>query len=169
MFDKELNRLKKKTESELEKIIEVIANYNTIDFIANVSALMLIPQNQSKEVIFQTMINAALSLPIEKTKLDNKMSITTLKKIVKEFEESSVRLMVDPPEFPFILPVLYYNNPYVFMGNNSLSPIYLNNLLKTIEINKKKITDETYYSLKRIIDGLLNISDKIRKEINIDF
>ncbi len=169
MFDKELNRLKKKTESEIDKIIEAIAKYNTIDFIENVSALMLIPQNQSKAIIFQAMINAALTLPIEKTKLDIKMSITTFKKIVKEFEKSSVRSMVDPPEFPFILPVLYYNNPYVFMGNNSLSPIYLNNLLKTIEINRKKINDETYYSLKRIIDGLLNISDRIRKEINIDF
>lgn len=168
MVEKELNRLKKNTVSETDKIIEEIAKYNTVDFIANVSALMLIPQNQSKAVIFQAMINAALTLPIEKTKLSNKMSITTFKRIVKAFENSSVSLMVDPPEFPFVLPVLYYGNPYLFMGNNSLSPIYLNNLLKVLEINKRNIEYDKYYTLKKIIDGLLLLSENIRKKLNIN-
>ena len=83
MLQTDLKRLKKETVSETEKLIEEIAKYTTIDFIMGVSALMLIPQNQSKAIIFQAMLNATLTLPAEKTKLENKMSITTFKKYWK--------------------------------------------------------------------------------------
>ena len=162
-----IKALNKKAISETDTFIKIISNYNTVDFILNVSALMLIPQNQSKAVVFQSMINAALTLPIETTYNKNKMSITRFKEIVHGFEESSVSYLVDSPEFPFLLSVLYYSNPNVFMGNNSLSPIYLGNLLKSFEINKDKMEYDKYIDIKKKIDGLLNLSNSISKNINI--
>ena len=167
MLQTDLKRLKKETVSETEKLIEEISKYNTIDFIMGVSALMLIPQNQSKTIIFQAMLNAALTLPAEKTNLKNKMSITTFKKIVREFEKTSVSFMVDPPEFPFVLPVVYFHNPYVFMGNNTISPINLGNLLKVLEVFKKDLNYEKYNSIKNIVNGLLCLSNDIAKSLNI--
>lgn len=168
MNNREINFLKKNTVSETKKLIEEISKYNTADFIMNVSALILFPQNQSKAVIFQSMINAALTIPIEKSNLDNKMSITTFKNIVSKFEKTSASLMVDPPEFPFILPVVYFNNPHVFMGNNTLSPIYLSNILKAFEISKGKLDKFKYNDLRKRIHGLLSLSEEIKKKIGVD-
>ena len=148
------NSLKTFLENDCAKIdilIEEIAKYNVVDFIMGVSALMMFPQNQAKSIIFQTIINSALTISVDKINSANKISITRFKKIVREFEKLSISLMVDPPEFPFILPVLYFENPYVFMGNNSLSPIYLSNVLKIVEINKKNISYYKYIKIKKTI------------------
>ena len=158
---------KKDDINRIEKLIEKISKYNTVDFLKSVSALMLFPQNQSKSVIFSSMINAALSLPEKNSTLPNKMNITTFKQIVEGFEQLSISNMVDPPEFPYILPVLYFDNPYVFMGNNTLSPIYLSNYLKVLEINKEKIRYDRYKQLKSVINGLLKISSNIVNKINL--
>ena len=147
LINNELKKTKKRITSEIAQIVAEISKYNTIDFIKNISALMLFQQNQSKSVIFQTMISAALSLPSETKDLPNKMSITTFKRIVDRFARTSISMMVDSPEFPFVLPILYFDNPYVFMGNNSLSPIYLSNLLKILEINKTKIGFKKYMQI----------------------
>lgn len=169
LINNELKKIKKRTTSEIAQIVAEISKYNTIDFIKNISALMLFPQNQSKSVIFQAMISAALSLPSETKDLTNKMSITTFKRIVDRFERTSISMMADPPEFPFVLPVLYFDNPYVFMGSNSLSPIYLSNLLKVLEANKTKISFKKYMQIKKKIEGLLSLSDGIMKYLNIKF
>ena len=41
-----------------------------IDFISQISGLILIPENQSKSVIFQAIISTALSLKPEEMKSD---------------------------------------------------------------------------------------------------
>ena len=164
------NSLKTFLENDCAKIdilIEEIAKYNVVDFIMGVSALMMFPQNQAKSIIFQTIINSALTISVDKINSANKISITKFKKIVREFEKLSISLMVDPPEFPFILPVLYFENPYVFMGNNSLSPIYLSNVLKVLEINKKNIGYYKYIKIKKMIKGLLSLSNYIVKSLKI--
>ena len=164
-IDNELNKINQKNVLNIKDLVNEISKYDNIDFLMSVSALMLFPQNQSKSVIFQSMINAALSIPSKNSQ--NKMSITTFKKIVKQFEKSSISLMVDPPEFPFVLPILYYENPFVFMGNNSLSPIYLSNILKIFEINKRKINYTQYNEIKNIINGLLSFSNNVVKSLDI--
>ena len=153
--------------SKIKELAEKISKYNTIDFLKAVSALMLFPQNQNKSIIFSSMINVALSLPEKNSILPNKMNITTFKQIVEEFEKLSISNMLDPPEFPYVLPVLYFDNPYVFMGNNTLSPIYLNNYLKILEINNKELRYDMYRHLKSVINGLLKLSNDIANKIKI--
>ena len=61
-----LQNEEKAQKQDYKRMIELreeLKNYNLVDFIKKVSALMLFPQNQSKSVIFQSMISTALSIP----------------------------------------------------------------------------------------------------------
>ena len=86
-----------------------------LDFLKKVSALMLFPINQSKSVIFQCMISTALSIPKDEINNSNNMSIGKFRKIVNKFQRLHRRVMVDPPEFPFVLPIMYYDNYHVYL------------------------------------------------------
>ncbi len=157
-----------KDRSQINIIREELKKYNMIDFLENISVLMLFPENQSKFVIFQAMISTALSIPKEELNFSNIMSYGKFKKIVNEFSNLQRIEMVDPPEFPFVLPVLYYNNYHLFMGTNSISTLDFNNLLKVFYLSRNKIENNLYNKLNKIIIGLLDVSEKIYKKTKID-
>ena len=154
---------------EIYALREELKNYNLVDFLKKVSALMLFPINQSKSVIFQCMISTALSIPKDEMYDSNIMSIGKFKKFVNKFQNLHRILMVDPPEFPFVLPVMYYDNYHVYMGTNSLSASNLNTLLKILMVHKSEIDIETYNRINRIILGLLNISENIFIKTKLKF
>lgn len=161
--------MEKKDEEEIYKLRNELKNYNLIDFLKKISVLMLFPINQSKSVIFQCMISTALSIPEDEINTSNNMSIGKFKKIVNRFQSLHRRVMVDPPEFPFVLPIMYYDNFHVYMGANSLSPSSLNILLKILMIHKGEVNIEKYNRINKIILGLLNISEYIFKKTKLDF
>ena len=113
-MDKYYNMIKeiieKKDVEEIYALREELKNYNMIEFLKRVSALMLFPINQSKSVIFQCIISTALSIPKDEINNSNIMSIGKFKKIVNKFQNLHRREMVDPPEFPFVLPIMYDDN-----------------------------------------------------------
>ncbi|MCI5521359.1 MAG: hypothetical protein MR411_01910 [Tenericutes bacterium] len=161
-----------KNNSDLTRIIQLreeLKKYNMYDFLNNTSSLMLMPENQSKSVIFQLMISTALSIPENEFNSDNKISIGKFKYFIKSFYELDEKKMIDPPEFPFYLPVNYYGNYNIFMGANSLSPIHLNQLLKIYSIYNDKLEVEDKIYLKHLIKGMLTLSETIVKKINISF
>ena len=143
--------MERKDEEEIHKLRNDLKNYNMLDFLKKVSALMLFPINQSKSVIFQCMISTALSIPKDEINNSNNMSIGKFRKIVNKFQRLHRRVMVDPPEFPFVLPIMYYDNYHVYMGANSLSASNLNTLLKTLMVHKTEIDIETYSRINKII------------------
>lgn len=161
--------MERKDEEEIHKLRNDLKNYNMLDFLKKVSALMLFPINQSKSVIFQCMISTALSIPKDEINNSNNMSIGKFRKIVNKFQRLHRRVMVDPPEFPFVLPIMYYDNYHVYMGANSLSASNLNTLLKTLMVHKTEIDIETYSRINKIILGLLNISEDIFIKTKLDF
>ena len=172
-MDKYYNMIKeiieKKDVEEIYALREELKNYNMIEFLKRVSALMLFPINQSKSVIFQCIISTALSIPKDEINNSNIMSIGKFKKIVNKFQNLHRREMVDPPEFPFVLPIMYDDNYHVYMGANSLSASNLNTLLKTLMVHKSEISIETYSRINRLILGLLNISEDIFAKTKLDF
>ncbi len=168
-FQKKLTSNNNSDMKNILKLRDELCNYNMFDFLTKVSALMLIPQNQSKSVIFQCMISTALSIPNEDINFNCKMSSGKFKYFVNEFSKLNRREMIDPPEFPFYLPVMYYGNYNVFMGANSLSPVYLNQILKILSVHKDNINDSEYEELNYIVRGLLKLSDDIVKQLNVQF
>lgn len=153
--------LEKEDYEELLKIREELKKYNMFEFIKRVSALMLFPKNQSKSVIFQSMISTALSISRDEMNENNIMSMGKFNKIVNRFSNLYRIVYVDPPEFPFVLPVMFYNNYHLFMGASSLSISNLNMMLKALEISKSEIGDFNYNKLLKDIIGFLQLSEQI--------
>lgn len=166
---KQEQKLMKHDSDKIKKLREELKNYDLVDFLCNISALMLIPENQSKSVIFQCMISTALSINKNEFNSNNKMSIGKFKTIVSAFSNLDRKEIIDPPEFPFVLPIIYYGNYHVFMGANSLSPIYVNAILKVFSAYKDKIDSKVYFELNKTIKGLLKISEYIWKRLNLNF
>lgn len=154
---------------EILKIRDELKKYNMIDFLEKVSSLMLFPINQSKSVIFQCIISTALSIPENEMNKNNIMSSGKFRKIINEFSNLHRIVMVDPPEFPFALPVIYYRNYHIFMGENSLSPLNLNILLKSFMINRERIGEKLFLKINRIVRGFLELSEHIYIKSKIDF
>ena len=169
LFEKKLQENNKWDMEKILKLRDELCNYNMFDFLTKVSTLMLIPQNQSKSVIFQCMISTALSISNENINFNCKMSSGKFKYFISEFSNLNRKEMIDPPEFPFYLPVIYYGNYNIFMGANSLSPIYLNKMLKILSVHKDDINDSEYEELNYIVKGLLNLSEYIVKQLNLEF
>ena len=71
--------------TKITQLREELKVYNMYDFLNNISSLMLLPENQSKSVIFQLMISTALSIPENECNLNSKMSIGKLKYFIKSF------------------------------------------------------------------------------------
>ena len=166
------NKLKKYDNEDLKiitSIREELSNYNMVDFLEKVSTLMLIPENQSKSVIFQIMISTALSLNETEFNNDNIMSYGKFKNFVSKFSNLNRKLMIDPPEFPFVLPIIYYGNYHIFMGANSLSPIYVNQMLKIFSVYCDKLNKSESEELNHLIKGLLTISEQIFNNLDINF
>lgn len=169
LLDKELKKYDNEDMKIITSIRKELSNYNMVDFLEKVSTLMLIPENQSKSVIFQIMISTALSLSENEFNSDNIMSYGKFRTFVSRFSSLNKKMMIDPPEFPFVLPIIYYDNYHIFMGANSLSPIYVNQMLKLFSIHRDKLDKSESEKLNHLIKGLLTISERIFNKLDINF
>ena len=168
----EEDKIKEIYESDKKNILrlrEELKKYDLFDFLARVSSLMLVPNNQSKSVIFQCMISTAISIPKDEIIFKNKMSSGKFRYFVNEFSNLNRKKMIDPAEFPFVLPVNYYGNYNIFMGASSLSPMNLNQMLKLVNVYHNKLSGDKYKKLNNIIFGFIKLSDTIFKKLNIEF
>lgn len=152
---------------KIEALKNEIKNYDIYDFLLGVSSLNLIPENQSKSIIFNTIISAALSIPITDYNMNNKISIGKFKSIVKRFEKLDIKRNIDPPEFPFIQRVIFYKNYDLFMGVNNVSNLDIQSFLYVLKRNNNNLSE---YNLRRIntyIEVLLNISTNVSSKLKI--
>lgn len=149
---------KKQDNININKLRDIIKQYDVSDFLKNVSALMLFPENQSKSVIFQCMISTALSIPKDEIYFSKKMSHEKFKQTVKEFENLNLKSLIDPPEFPFILPIMYYGNYNLFMGASTLSPETIQAYIKVFVSSREDFSEQTQKQVHNLIIGFLTIT-----------
>ena len=167
VFNNNMEKLNKGDAKVIKRLREELKNYNMIDFLSQISGLILIPENQSKSVIFQAIISTALSLKCDDFKSENIMSRNKLEYFIKEFSNLNRKNMIDPPEFPFALPVIYYKNYHLFMGASTLAPHYLDHMLKILSAHKDDFPKEDYRKFNIIVNGLLNVSEFVYNSLNI--
>lgn len=167
VFNNNMEKLNKGDAEAIKRLREELKNYNMIDFLSQISGLILISENQSKSVIFQAIISTALSLKHDDFKNENIMSRNKLEYFIKEFSNLNRKYMIDPPEFPFALPVIYYENYHLFMGTSTLAPHYLDHMLKILGVHKEDFSNEDYRKFNTIVKGLLNVSEFVYNSLNI--
>lgn len=154
---------------QIENLKQEIKNYDIYDFLAGVSALNLIPRNQSKSVIFNCIISATLSIPLDEVNFNNKMGISKFKTIIKSFENLSIKRIIDPAEFPFIQKLIYYKNYNIFMGVSNIASEDIQLLLNVLRDNYSILTVDSLNKLNTSILTLLELSTSISKKINYNY
>lgn len=169
LVNKSINQDNESDIDKIEYLKNQIKNYDIYDFINSISALNLIPNNQSKSVIFNTMISTALSIPKEDINFSNKISISKFKKLVREFENLAVTRNIDPAEFPYISRIIFYKNYNLFMGVSTLSTDAIQMFLNGFRDHWNKLSRTTLNRLNTNIELMLNISTDISKSINYDY
>ena len=154
---------------KIKKLKDEIKKYDIYDFLSSISALNLLPENQCKSVTFNTIISSALSIPEEEINFSNKISMGKLRKIIRDFEELNINKNIDPPEFPFISRVLYYNNYNLFMGISTTGTYTIQIMLNWLRDNWDKLKKTTINKLNTNIELMLNVSTNISNNIDYDF
>ena len=154
---------------QIENLKKEIQNYDIYDFLAGVSALNLIPRNQSKSVIFNCIISATLSIPLDEINFNNKMGISKFKTIIKSFENLSIKRIIDPAEFPFIQKLIYYKNYDIFMGVSNIASEDIQLLLNVLRDNYSILSVDSLNKLNTSILTLLELSTSISKKINYNY
>lgn len=152
---------------KVEELKNELKNYDMYDFLLGVSSLNLIPENQSKSIIFNTIISAALSMPITEYNMNNKISIGKFKSIVKKFESLNIKRNIDPPEFPFIQRVIYYKNYDLFMGVNNISNLDIQSFLYVLKRKSNNLSDSNLKKINTYIEMLSNISTNVSSKLKI--
>lgn len=100
----------------LKSMLSELKNYDIYNFLGRVSSLNLIPQNQNKCVIFDTIIEYILSNDLYSFNGTNIMGKAKFEKIINECMKLSISCGIDPIEEPFIYRVQFYGNKWVFSG-----------------------------------------------------
>lgn len=154
---------------KIESLKNTIKNYDVYDFINSVSALNLIPSNQSKSVIFNVIISTALSIPKEEINFSNKMTTSKFRRIIKDFEDLEIKRNIDPAEFPFLSKIIFYKNYNLFMGVSTISASSIQVFLNGLRDNWEKLDKIILNKLNTNIELLLNVSTDISQSINYDF
>lgn len=167
IFNKMTEELNNSDILKIETLKKEIKNYDIYDFLLGVSSLNLIPENQSKSIIFNTIISAALSIPITDYNMNNKISMGKFKSIVKRFENLDIKRNIDPPEFPFIQRVIFYKNYDLFMGVNNVSNLDVQSFLYVLKKNNNNLSDSNLKRINTYIEMLLNISTNVSSKLKI--
>ena len=148
-------------EIELKALIDEIARYDVFDFIARISSLNLLIENQNKSILFDALIAGLLTR--EKTIYlgTAKMSSGKFRSIVNRLGNLGLQQMIDPAENAFIERVCYYGNYWIFPGIN-YSPSYsLQGFLNVLCLRHLQLDAKFAQKAHQLINFVLQISDSI--------
>ena len=155
-------------EEQLRDIINELYNYNIFDFISRVSALNLLPYNQNKSIIFDTLINAILEHKRDDFNGTSIMSSKKFTKIISRGMELQVALRIDPAEMPYIYQVQFYGNHWIFSGINTNCGFILQNFLNVIFKLDNKLNLDYVCKCRDMATFILNTSTKIATNLGYD-
>ena len=85
-----------------EKLIAELKNYNIYDLVAKIASLNIIPQNQNKSAILDTVLNLLLSQNPKDFNSENIIGSNKLKNLINAWIDIDVTSIIDPIESPFI-------------------------------------------------------------------
>lgn len=170
-FDLDFASLNSKTsEKEAKCILELIKKYNIYDFIARISALNVIPENQNKSVVFDYIINMILCENSEDFCSENIMSNNMFQRIVNQYMNLSISLGIDPIESPFVYRISFYGNYRIFTGIDRNLGYNLQHFLNVLFLNNSPLANNKDYVKRcRLMSTFIfSISEDIAKTINFD-
>lgn len=167
-FDEVYKGMKKGDKDIVRNILKEVKKYDVYDIIAKLSALNLVPENQNKATIIEPIIAAILTLSRDEMVSKYKMSTGKFKKLIQSIENMGLTSAIDPPENSFIDRVMFYNNYNIFTGINYIPSYILQTIINTIYTSSNQFNIEFTKRASVLINFILQISDYVSREIDID-
>lgn len=153
---------------EANHILEELRKYDVVDFLSKVSALYLLPNNQNKTLVLDTLIATVLEKPETYFSGTAKISNNKFKTIVNTFMDFPIAMNIDPPEMPFIYRIMFYGNHWIFSGIDKDIGYRLQLLLEVLFKNKNDFNEEFINAASRMSHVILSISTKICNDLKYD-
>ena len=150
---------------KLEVIINEIAKYDVFDFLARLSSLNLLIENQNKSTLFDAVIAGILSRDRCTYTGIAKMSAGKFRNLIGQIENLDLKRMLDPSENAFIERVQYYGNYWIFPGIN-YSPSYcLQGFIDVLCLRNQHLDEAFSHKAHLLINFILQLSDSIASKL----
>ena len=101
-------------DTKSEKLIAELKNYNIYDLVAKIASLNIIPQNQNKCAILDTVLDLLLSQNPQDFNSENIIGSNKLKNLINAWIDIDVSCIIDPIESPFVQRIQFYGNRWIF-------------------------------------------------------
>lgn len=156
-----------KTKDDISEIVNKISNYDIFDFIARISGLNLMSENQNKSVLLDTLIQYALAKEEKDYISNNKISAGKFKSIINELNSTHLSASIDPCENVFVQNVMLGSNYRVFNGIDSTPSHNLQALIRVLFQYQNMFNEKYLRKVYRLFLLLLGISEEIIKSLGI--
>lgn len=153
----------------LETIIEKLANYDIYDFLAKVSAVSLLPNNQNKNNLFAELINGILCKDASFFKSNTKIGYSEFKAIICSLLNLDSVNSIDPSEMPFIEHINFYGNKWIFPGINIDVSYNLQMMLNTICLYNNDFGSSFKQKVNCLAGFTLDLSTSIANKLDYSF
>ncbi len=167
-FDSFKSSFPSKDESLLKMLIDEISNYDIYDFIARVSSLNLLIENQNKSIVFDALIAGLLHKNHKSYLGTAKMSSGKFRRIITKLSELSLYQMIDPSENTFIERIRYYGNFWIFPGINFSPSFCMQGLLDYLCLQDTGFNHNFIQQSHYLINFVLQISNRAAQTLNYD-
>lgn len=151
--------------SELENIVEQVKKYNVLDFIIKLSSLYVLPENQSKTVVLDPLMQSLLNLDSSFFNNTKPMSYGRFKTVIRSLNELSFSSLIDPIEYPFVQDIRFLENYMVFNGINNLASERLQNLINSCLMPNNKLPLGFKEFVRKILKTTLGISNNVAQNM----
>lgn len=164
-FFKQMGELEAKMNSsdeiKLKEIVDELSKYDIFDFIARISSLNLLIENQNKSILLDALIAGILTKNRSDYSGKAKMSQGKLRGIITRLDNMAMRRMVDPPETLFVERVLYYGNYWIFGGINYSPRFCIQAVLNVLCLREIPFAEVFLIKAHLLINFILNVSNSI--------
>lgn len=150
-------------ENDLKKLSKEISIFDSVDLLASVAALQIMPENAERAIRLEALAHVVASIPNKEKKPS--ISIKQLRKLCNSYPigEGYIAQQEDPFESIFTEAFTFYGGSYVvFPGSVAEMPYILRQLARALFHHNKPITDHQFLEDARgLIKSVLVISNEI--------
>ncbi|ASN03852.1 hypothetical protein [Virgibacillus necropolis] len=150
----------------MQSILNEIKKYNVYDFVARVSALNLLPENQNKSILFDALITSILTIKRTEYTSTNKMSNGKFRKIINQIDNMNLKMGQDPAENVFVENVMFYGNYLIFPGINYLPGYCLQMIIETLFLRTNNFDMQFLKTVSQLIQLVLSLSNRVATELD---
>lgn len=166
-FDLYTKYISEISQNYISDVVESSKKYNIYTLIPKISALNLIPYNQTKSLILDTYIEFLLTQSIDCYNSKYNISFGKFRSLINQIANSPLKTTIDPAENLFVQNIMFFGN-YRVLNGIDITPAYnLQQIIDVLFVNKDKKYDFSFLNLAYILlNAILTISDNIIQEIN---